>query len=958
MRNFLIFFFLIAFSALFAQSPQPPATPAAKRMASYQQQSKAKSNSLVSEVPLKSVGPTVFGGRIVDLAVDPADPTHFYAAYASGGLFETKSNGTRFTPIFDQQEMINVGDIAVNWKHDHIWVGTGENNSSRSSYSGVGIYLSRNNGKTWEYKGLPESHHIGRIILHPTDTNTVWVAALGHLYSPNKERGVYKTTDGGENWTQVLYVDENSGAIDLVMDPKNPNTLYAATWDRERRAWNFVESGDGSMIHKSTDGGNTWTAITTKGSGFPSGEGAGRIGLAITTKNDKTRLYAIIDNYDRRPAEKKIANDDLTKDDFRDMTKADFLKLDKEKIENYLRQNNFPKKYSAKSVLRKIKSDEFKPAALTEYLENANSLLFDTQVVGAEVYVSDDDGKSWTKTHEGYLDDIYYSYGYYFGQIRVSPRNPDKIYIYGVPILKSDDGGKTFKSINGDNVHVDHHALWISPSREGHLILGNDGGVNISYDDGESWYKCNTVPAGQFYAVAVDNEKPYNIYGGLQDNGVWVGSSRYKQSDRWHNSGKYPYQSIIGGDGMQVQIDSRDVNTVYTGFQYGFYYRFNRATNDRTMIQPKHELGERPLRWNWQTPIHLSVHQPDILYMGSNFLHRSFNKGDDFSKISKDLTKGGKKGDVGFGTLTSIHESPLRFGLIYVGTDDGNVHMTPDGGYTWKEITKGLPTDMWVTRVQASMYDEATVYASLNGYRWDDFTPYLYRSTDYGQTWQRIGLDLPIEPINVIKEDPTNKDLLYVGTDQGLYISLDNGLSFMQMYNGMPNVAVHDLVVQNREKDLIVGTHGRSIYLASVKEIQQMTSDVLAKDIHLFDLEKVRHSGYWGNKPYTWGEDYLPKVQVPIYSKNGKDKAIVKIETEDGVLVKEISTNLKRGLNYVEYDMTIDKKNKGKYESLLQKEKEDNAFKLKEKKNGAFYLEAGKYKVMVNGGNEVMLNVE
>ncbi len=934
-------------SFLFSQSMHPPATPAAERLKSEQQRMLLEKNSILNQVQFRSVGPTVFSGRVTDLAVDPADPTHFYAAYASGGLWETKSNGTRFSPLFEEAATMTIGDIAVNWSENIIWVGTGENNSSRSSYSGVGMYKSTDGGKTWAYSGLPESHHIGRITLHPTNPDILWVAVLGHLYSPNKERGVYKTMDGGKTWEQTLFVDENSGAIDLTIDSENADILYAATWHRERRAWNFVESGEGSLIHKSTDGGQTWSVISGPNSGFPNGEGAGRIGLALTkTKAGKTRIYAIIDNYFRRPkSDKEKASKELTKEQFREMDSASFMKLEEKSLKKFLRDNRFPKKYSADKVRKMVESGKIKPIALTEYLENANSLLFDTPVIGAEVYVSDDEGKTWKKTHEGYLDRVYNSYGYYFGQIRVSPRNADHIYIYGVPILRSLDGGKTFKNINGRNVHVDHHAMWVSPDRDGHLIIGNDGGVNISYDNGDSWYKCNSLPVGQFYAIAVDNAKPYNIYGGLQDNGVWVGPSTYKNNDGWHNNGKYPYDFLLGGDGMQVAVDPRDNNIVYTGYQFGFYFRIDRSKDERKMIQPRHELGERPLRFNWQTPIHLSVHQPDILYLGSNFVHRSFKQGDDFEKISKDLTKGGRKGDVAYGTITDIHESPLQFGLLYAGTDDGLIHVSRDAGFSWTDISRGLPTDLWVTTVAASAHDLGTIYATLNGYRWDDFTAYVYRSTDFGKNWQRIGLDLPLEPVNVIREDPSNKDIIYVGTDHGLYVSLNGGIDFMQMRNGIPAVSVHDLVIHPRDRDLIVGTHGRSIYVGSVKEAQQLDDAVMSKAIHIFAMDKVRYSSRWGSKGGWFSDDRIPEEKIPMYTQKA-GKVTVAIETEKGDQLQSFSTEVKKGLNYINYDLSIGKGKEKSYESFLNSKKEEE-IEVKAADNGMVFLRAGTYVVKV-----------
>lgn len=904
-------------------------------------------NSLVAQVPFKSIGPTVHSGRVTDVDVWEQDPSHFYVAYASGGLWKTENNGQSFDPIFDDEVVMTIGDIAVDWVRNTIWVGTGEVNSSRSSYAGVGMFRSADGGKTWEHRGLEESHHIGRVVLHPSDPNTLWVAALGHLYSSNSERGVFKTTDAGATWRKVLFADENSGAVDLVIDPKDPNTLYAATWHRERRAWNFVEAGPGSGIHKSTDGGETWTKISANGSGFPNGDGVGRIGLAVGSSGGIALLYAIVDNQNRRPKGAKEKTDGLTKDDLRRMTKEAFLTLEKDKVKAYLSDNGFPEKYSVDKVFEMVKRGEITPLSLVEYTEDANSLLFDTPVVGAEVYASTDSGKSWKKTHEGYLDDIFYSYGYYFGQIRVAPQDPDRLYIFGVPVLKSSDGGKHWKSINGDNVHADHHALWANPNRPGHLVLGNDGGINISYDDGEHWVKCNTPAVGQFYAVAVDMAKSYNVYGGLQDNGVWTGPHTYKPSVYWHDSGQYPYKSLLGGDGMQVAIDTRDNETVYTGYQFGNYYRINRSTRESAYITPQHDLGERPLRWNWQTPIHLSRHNEDILYIGSNKLHRSFNQGKDWEAISGDLTNGGIKGDVPYGTLTAIHESPTKFGLIYTGSDDGLVHLTRDGGNTWANISAGLPGGFWVSRAQASAVEQGRVYVTLNGYRQDNFEAMVFASDNYGETWRRIGADLPAEPVNVIKEDPKNPDLLYVGTDHGLYVSLDRGLHFMQMNKDLPAVAVHDLVVHPRENELLVGTHGRSLYLADVREMQQLTDSILQKDLYAFDIPKLMFRGNWGNLRNSWTEDAPePVVELAVYTKtSGKLKITVMM---GDLKLNTWEVDVTHGLNYPEFHGELMESAAPAFAKQLneKKKKEEKPIVMEKAKNGKYYLQKGSYKMV------------
>ena len=950
MRRLVCYFFLQLSVVLLFSQTQPPATPAADRIKSFEQRKLLKEKSTVGNIPFTSVGPTVFSGRVTDIDISPDDPTHFYVAYASGGLWKTESNGTDFTPLFDNEIVMTIGDIAVDWSEDGnediIWIGTGENNSSRSSYSGVGIFKSTDGGKTWEHKGLPESHHIGRIVLHPMDPNIAWVAVLGHLYSPSKERGVYKTTDGGDTWTQTLFVNEDAGAVDLIMDPDNTDILYTAIWERTRRAWNFTESGAGSGIYKSIDGGQNWDLLTNSGSGFPTGEGVGRIGLDIYKKDDVTHVYAVLDNYDRREKNGDTKEEGLTKEDLKTMSKTSFLRMSEDKIKRYLDENNFPEKYSAEKVIKLVKKDKIKPVALAEYIEDANRLLFDTPVIGAEVYHSSDEGNSWTKKNVDYLDGVYNSYGYYFGQIRVSPHNSEKLYIMGVPILKSEDSGATWKSIHGENVHADHHAIWLNPKRDKHLIIGNDGGINISYDDGATWIKCNTPAVGQFYAVNIDLKENYNIYGGLQDNGVWMGSNNYRAGKRWHNTGRYPYQEIMGGDGMQIEIDTRDNNTVYTGYQFGNYYRIDLARDRSKYLTPKHELGDRPLRWNWQTPIQLSRHNQDIFYMGSNKVHRSMNQGNDFEEISGDLTNGGIKGDVAYGTITDIHESSLKFGLIYAGTDDGNVHVTKDGGNNWELINDNLPKQMWVTRVNASQHEKSRVYLSMNGYRWDDFNSYVFVSEDYGKTWTKIGTDLPMEPVNCIIEDPVNEELIYVGTDHGLYVSLNRGTSFELMDKDLPAVAVHDIVIHPKTNEMIVGTHGRSIYKADVSVLQQQTDEIRSKEIYVYDIPPKQHSRRWGRQWASWAEANEPKIKIPINT-NSTGRVTISIKTTSGKQLYKFISDVAIGINYLEYDLSIDESAVKTLEKYLNEESE-TPVKAKKADNGLFYLLPGKYVVEVS----------
>ena len=819
---------LLTISALFCTllvQAQIKATSAQERLKTIDQRKQLLSRSTLNETAFRNIGPSIMSGRVVDIEVNPQDPTEFYVAYASGGLWHTQNNGQSFASIFDSVDVLTIGDIAVNWQNRHIWVGTGEVNSSRSTYAGLGVYRSSNNGKTWEYLGLPESHHIGKIQLSAKDPNTAWVAVLGHLYSESKERGIYKTTDAGKSWNQTLAVDANTGAIDVDIDPSNEQVLYAAMWYRTRTASNFEESGKTSGIYKSTDGGDKWILISTPTSGFPSGDGVGRIGLAVYPKNPSI-VYAIVDNNFHQPdtaVQKAADTSRYVLRDFKALTVDQFLALDDKKLNAFLKspRNGIPTKYSAENIKQDVKSGKLAPNCIWDYLYDANTALFETPIYGAQVYRSDNAGLSWVKTHAKPIE-LYSTYGYYFGKVFVSPSNPDKIAITGVGVLLSTDGGKTFNAIGKENVHADHHFVWMNGARDSHMIIGNDGGCNITYDNGAHWFKANTPAVGQFYNIAIDMAKPYNVYGGLQDNGTWFGSSTTKESYDWYDSGHNPYTMIGGGDGMQVQVDWRDNKTVYSGSQFGFYSRQNLATKERKNVRPMRDLGEPAVRYNWQSPILLSRHNQDVFYFGSNKFHRSMSKGDSLVTLSTDLTTNPTQGDVPFGTTTTISESPIRFGLIYVGTDDGNVQVSKDGGNSFTMISQKLPKGLYVSRVIASKYNVARVYVTLNGYRNDHFNAYVYQSDDYGTTWKQIMKDLPSEPVNVIKEDAVSEQVLYVGTDGGLYVSLDGGNSSMAWTKGLPaSIPVHDLEIHPRDHEIILGTHGRSLYVGKLDALRK-----------------------------------------------------------------------------------------------------------------------------------------
>ena len=936
MKKFLsIVLYTISYTLVFSQ---PSPSDAQSIINAYKNKETLTHSSRVKNIEFRNIGPTIMSGRVVALEVNPQDPTQFYVAYASGGVWYTDNNGTSFESISDDWPTQNIGEIAMDWNNNILWVGTGENNSSRSSYSGIGILKTNADGSNWKNIGLHDSHHIGKILINPENSDHVVVGVTGHLYSNNTNRGVYVTKDGGENWNKTLYVDDISGIIDMSYTPGDFKIMYATSWEKDRKAWTFDEDGNGSGIYKSIDAGDNWTLISNNKSGFPTGVGVGRIGLAVF---DKDIVYAVVDNQNFRQSTKKEEDKGLTKESFIGMTLERFNKISVDDLKSFLRSNRFPSKYNPEAIKKEINEGKLQPEDLYRYLVNANSELFDTPIIGAEVYKSIDGGNKWVKTHDSYLDGVYNTYGYYFGKIHVDPNNSEKIYTYGVPILSSDDGGKTFYRIGKENVHADHHDLWINPKKPGHLINGNDGGVNITYDDGENWIKNNSTEVGQFYAINVDYQKPYNVYGGLQDNGVWMGPHNAAVNKRWNMTGQYPWKGILGGDGMEIQIDNRNPNIVFTGYQFGFYSRLDLDSGKRKSIKPSHELGESPYRFNWQTPILLSPHNQDVLYLGSNFLHKSTDQGDNWENISEDLTNGGKKGNVPYGTITTISESPIKEGVIYVGSDDGLIHVTKNGGKTWRNISGNLPKELWVSNVFASNHDEKIVYLSLDGYRWDNFSPYLFKSKNYGKTWESISSNLPDSPINVVIEDNVNKDILYIGNDHGVYISLDQGKTWEPFSNGLTSAAVHDLVIQEDEQHLLVGTHGRSIYLADISLIQNHAIDNQQADIKIFDIKDISFSERWGTKRSTDINYFDPNLKFSIFSKMNKDASLQIINTNKDILFEE-SISLDTGFNFINYNLSISE--------------DINLDFGVESQNGEKYLGKGTYIISIKTDNTIITN--
>lgn len=877
-----------------------PSTPE-EIQAAYQVRRNLADHSLLKEYPARNIGPTVQGGRIIDIDVNLHDTKNFYVAYASGGLFKTVNNGITFEPIFDNLDALGIGDFALSPSDPNVlYVGTGEKNSSRSSYAGSGVYKTTDGGRHWSHIGLTATQHISRVIIHPEDNNTVWVAAMGNLYTHNADRGVFKTTDGGHTWKKTLYINDSTGVIDLLINPRNPQQLWAAAWERTRKASHFKGQGVGSAIYRSDDGGDTWVKSVA---GLPQGSTTGRIGLDLCATQPNI-VYAILDNQrevEDKPA-KKSTTPSLTLDDLRKMSQEEFLKLEDKKLNDLLRDQGFPARYTTESVKRDVREGLYTVQAIADYFgADANQNLFKTKVIGAEVYRSDDGGTQWKKVNRYDLDGVFFTYGYYFAEMKVAPDDPSLIYIYGVPMLKSRDGGATWHRLDTlrgvRDIHVDHHALWINPRDHQHMLLGNDGGLYQTYDEGANWLHINNMSVGQFYTVNVDMETPYNVYGGLQDNGVLKGSSRSipNETKQW--------KPLFGGDGMYVAADPRKIYTVYTGYQFGNYFRLEMDKGKTTRITPQHNIGEAPLRWNWRSPLLLSRHNADIIYMAANRVFRSLDKGEHWEAISPDLTRNLKQGNVPISTLSALAESPRKFGLLYAGSDDGLVHISRDGGGHWEPIHQGLPAGRWVSAIFPSPHHDGHVFITLNGYREDEFKSYLYVSTDYGQHWTSVKGNLPESVANVLIQDPVNPDLLYCGLDNGTYVSLDKGKTW-QLFNALLNVPGYDMLVHPRDNELVVGTHGRSVYIADAKPLQAIAGRA-QQPIMVFSPESIRHSDNWGVKTYPWSKASEPRLEVLYYVGQETKTVVVEVLNSKQEVVRRIETQGAAGFHRWTWDVRV-----------------------------------------------------
>jgi photosystem II stability/assembly factor-like uncharacterized protein len=766
-------------------------------------------DALLTQFQWREVGPIGQGGRVNDMAVVERDPRTFYVAFAGGGLFRTMNNGVTFEDVFGGYGTSSVGAVAVSQSHPAvIYVGTGEANNRQSSTYGDGVYRSTDGGQTFTHIGLRETLTIARIVVHPTNPDVVWVAAAGALFGSNPERGVYRSVNGGRDWRRVLYENEYSGATELIIDPSNPDVLFAALYQRQRTAWGFASGGPGSGIFRSADGGETWARVT--GNGLPTGT-MGRIAMDFARSNP-TVIYAQIEVApDREP------------------------------------------RVAARPVVQQSPGEQPAP---------------DPQSSG--VWRSDDGGRSWSFMSNNNVRPMYFSI------IRADPTNPDIVYTGGVQAYKSVDGGRTWETLRGFG-HVDHHAIWINPRDGSHVMLGNDGSIDISYDEAATWESLRTWSVGQPYHASVDMQRPYNVCTGLQDNGSWCGPSSMRTgpilAQDWFRIG--------GGDGFYTAIDPTDANVIYWESQNGNINRVNLRDGSGGSIRPRPPTQQNPttnivpappvgtqVRWNWNTPFMLSPHNPSVVLAGGNRLFRSYDRGATWV-MSQDLTKQldrntraimgmrldtpscsrllrgepcilSRNDGVGtYGTIVSIAESPIVPGIIWVGTDDGNIQVSRDGGATWAEVGRNVPggtKEYYVSRVEASWHDPATAYVSIDGHRSNDMAPYVYVTRDFGRSWQGLAVGLPqFGNVNTVRQDPRNPNLLYAGTEFGFFISIDEGRTWKRLMNNLATVRVDDVLVHPRENDLVLATHGRGVAIMDdITPLQQLTPAVLDGDVHLF----------------------------------------------------------------------------------------------------------------------------
>jgi hypothetical protein len=810
--------------------PPTDATPTADRAESWVRHVEMRDASPFAGLPWRAVGPRFQGGRVEAIAVDPRDVATMYVGAGAGNLWKTENAGTTWRPLMEREAGFSIGDVTLAPSDpDVVWVGTGEVLMARSSYPGFGVYRSSDGGASWEHKGLADSHHIARVVVHPDDPDTAWVASIGHLFSPNDERGVFRTTDGGSSWVKVLFHDEHTGAIDLISDPRDPDILYAAMWEHSRRAWGHNAAGSGSGIYRSRDGGDSWERLAN---GFPSDQYVGRIGLAIAPSAPDT-VYALVDNH--APVEPD--------------------------------------------------ADGRRPPR-------------------GQVYRSDDAGESWRLVSAQNIPA-----GYDFCLIRVLPDNPDHVIVPGQVVWESIDGGATFAERGGAIVHLldhgatvlhlDQHEMLINPDDADHWILGNDGGVYVSYDRGANWLHLNNLPLAEFYAINLDMARPYRIYGGTQDDAALFGPSNHAIADGPED----PWQHVYidpwgGGDSYFTPPHPVDSHVVFYEHQFGALRRKDMRDGTTVDIQPSPDDFE--LRNNWMTPFFISAYDPDTLYYGGQVVLRSRNRGDDWEVVSPDLTTQpgpDRQGNVPFGTITALAESRVDSDVFWVGTDDGRVHVSGDGLSTWNDVARGLP-DKWVSRVVASAFDAQRAYVTFTGYRDDDFLPYAFVTDDQGATWQSISAGLPLEPINVIREDPTNGDILYVGTDMGVYVSRDRGTSWTGLMGELPTIPVYDLQVHPRDPELVAGTHGRGAFVLDLSAVRDFDPTAAVRLHAVTPAVRPR-----GRQPAPYRHGATSGRAVFRYSVATPGEVAVVVRNNSGAVVTQLTATAQAGVNVVGWNL-------------------------------------------------------
>ncbi|QGY42787.1 hypothetical protein GM418_03710 [Maribellus comscasis] len=755
-----IILFLLFVNYLSTAQEKKPVFSGADRVKMFSKQKELAQSSAFKDLHWSYIGPTNISGRCTDVeATSPRGQQYtIWIGSATGGVWKSTNEGTTFEPVFDKMPTASIGDIAIDPQNpDVVWVGTGEANIFRSSNAGCGVFKTSDGGTNWELMGLEKTHTIGRIRIHPENSNIIYVAATGHEWTTNEERGLYKTTDGGKTWDKILKINNKTGIFDVVLDPSDPETIYATSWERMRLKWNDPRTFKDTKncgIWKSTDGGKNWKQINK---GLPEASHRGRIGIDISRSNPKV-LYALLDNYE-------IA-----------------YEAEEGEVDSYGRP----------------KEDVIK---------------------GATVYKTADGGETWeqvsglTPETKTYMERHSGTYGWVFGQIRVDPKDENTIYTLGIWLHKSTDGGKTFTTIR--DPHADHHGFWIDPNNSNYLLDVQDGGLSISYDQGETWkHPITPLPLAQFYNIAFDYNTPFRVFGSIQDHHSFYGTvdiSRGK--DRIE---PVEFAHTLGAEGSIHVIDPRDNNTVFASVFYGNLARakVDSYPESTERILPPNYPDEPALRGQWVSPIVMSPHNNDIIYFGTQYVMKSTDKGSTWEKISPDLSFNdpNKFGDINYQTIQTLDESPLRAGLLYAGTDDGRIWRTKDAGKTWQEIRSGAVPQRWVSRIVASKYELGTVYMTQTGRRDDDFQVYIWKSTDFGKTWEDISGNIPVGPVNVIREDPINPDILYVGTDASVYISKNKGESW-EVLGDLPFAYVHDLQIHPRDNMIIIATHGRGMFV-------------------------------------------------------------------------------------------------------------------------------------------------